>query len=174
MRRAMAVNFPPNSRTSPGRRSSAIRFRIRRANSSESRRAQTRSASGLQLYQRNRHRLPDTRGYRHPLRIRAWSREDDPATGPQPPIVAHKWQPTRNNLLRLKLRSGAERSYMLRRVRFAARAGHRITLIFPVVEARSIPFTTMRRSARSTTDERPEVEHYPCGGSSRVGPDPFI
>jgi hypothetical protein len=30
----------------------------------------------------------------HPLRIGAWSQEDDPATGPQSPIVGHKWQPT--------------------------------------------------------------------------------
>src|ERR1700720_2747016 len=72
----------------------------------------------------------------HPLRIGAWSQEDDPATGPQSPIVCHKWQPARNNVIRLKLGSGAERSFMLRQVRFAARAGHRITLIFPVVAAR--------------------------------------
>jgi hypothetical protein len=53
----------------------------------------------------------------HPLRIGAWSQEDDPATGPQSPIVGHKWQPTRNNVIRLKLGSGIERSFALRQDR---------------------------------------------------------
>ena len=51
----------------------------------------------------------------HPLRIGAWSQEDDPATGPQSPIVSHKWQPTRNNVIRLKLGSGIERPFALSR-----------------------------------------------------------
>lgn len=74
----------------------------------------------------------------HPLRIGAWSQEDDPATGPQSPIVGHESQPSRSNVVRLKLGSGAERSFVLKQVRFAASAGDRITLIFPVVAARAL------------------------------------
>ena len=74
----------------------------------------------------------------HPLRMGAWSQEDDPATGPRSPIVGHEWQPSRHNVIRLKLGSGAERSFVLRQVRFAARVGDRITLIFPVAATRAL------------------------------------
>ena len=74
----------------------------------------------------------------HPLRMGVWSQEDEPAVGPRSPIVGHEWQPFRHHVIRLKLGSGAERSFVLRQVRFAARAGDRITLIFPVVVARAL------------------------------------
>ncbi len=99
----------------------------------------------------------------HPLRVGAWSQEDDPATGPQSPIVGHKWQPTRNNLLRLKLMSGAEWSYMLRQVRFTARAGHRITLIFPVVAVRALSpvydYAAIGAINYATNDQRWSTAH---------------
>jgi hypothetical protein len=98
-----------------------------------------------------------------PLRIGAWSQEDDPATGRQSPIVGNKWQPTRNNLLRLKLGSGADRSFMLRQVRFAARAGHRITLIFPVVVARALnpiyDYAAIGAVNYATNDQRWSTAH---------------
>jgi hypothetical protein len=99
----------------------------------------------------------------HPLRIGAWSQEDDPATGPQSPIVAHKWQPTRNNVIHLKLGSGAERSFALRQVRFAAHAGHRITLIFPVVAARALDpiydYAAIGAVNYATNDQRWSTAH---------------
>lgn len=99
----------------------------------------------------------------HPLRIGAWSEEDDPATGPQSPIVTHKWQPTRNNVIRLKLGSGIERSFALRQVRFAARAGHRITLILPVVAARALnriyDYAAIGAVNYATNDQRWSTAH---------------
>jgi hypothetical protein len=99
----------------------------------------------------------------HPLRIGAWSQEDDPATGAQSPIVGHKWQPTRNNVIRLKLGSGAERSFVLRQVRFAACAGHRITLIFPVVAARALnpiyDYAAIGSVNYATNDQRWSTAH---------------
>ena len=74
----------------------------------------------------------------HPLKIGGWSQDDEYATGPQSPIVGHKWEPTRKNLFHLKLGSGAGRSFVLRQIRFAAHAGHRIMLIFPVIAARAL------------------------------------
>jgi hypothetical protein len=77
----------------------------------------------------------------HPFRIGVWSQEDDPATGPQSSIVGHEWQPSRHNVISLRLGSGAERSFVLKQVRFAARAGDRITRIFPVAATRMLnPF----------------------------------
>ena len=74
----------------------------------------------------------------HPLKMGVWSQEDNPAVGPRSPIVGHESQPSRSNVIRLKLGSGAERSFVLRQVRFAARAGDRITLIFPVAATRML------------------------------------
>lgn len=73
-----------------------------------------------------------------PLRMGVWSQEDEPAIGLRSPIVGHGWQPFRHHVIRLKLGSGAERSFVLRQVRFAARAGDRITLIFPVAATRML------------------------------------
>jgi hypothetical protein len=74
----------------------------------------------------------------HPLRMGVWSQEDNPAVGLQSPIVGHEWQSSRHNVIRLRLGSGAERSFVLKQVRFAARAGDRITLIFPVAATRML------------------------------------
>jgi hypothetical protein len=74
----------------------------------------------------------------HLARMGVWSQEDDPAVEPRSPIVGHEWQPFRHHVIRLKLGSGAERSFVLRQVRFAARAGDRITIIFPVAATRML------------------------------------
>jgi hypothetical protein len=99
----------------------------------------------------------------HALRIGAWLQEDDPASGPQSPIIAHKWQPTRNNVMRLRLGSGIERSFALRQVRFTARAGHRITLIFPVVAARALnpiyDYAAIGAVNYATNDQRWSTAH---------------
>ena len=74
----------------------------------------------------------------HPLRMGVWSQEDNPAVEPRSPIVGHEWQPFRHRVIRLKVGNGAERSFVLKQVRFAARAGDRITLIFPVAATRAL------------------------------------
>jgi len=74
----------------------------------------------------------------HLARMGIWSQEDEPSIGLRSPIVGHEWQPFRHHAIRLKLGSGAERSFVLRQVRFAARAGDRITLIFPVAATRML------------------------------------
>jgi len=99
----------------------------------------------------------------HPLKIGVWSQEDDPATGPRSPIVGHEWQPSRHNMIRLKLGSGAERSFVLRQVRFAARAGDRITLIFPVAATRMLnpiyDYAAIGAVNYKTGDERWSTAH---------------
>lgn len=74
----------------------------------------------------------------HLARMGIWSQEDEPSIGLRSPIVGHEWQPSRHNVIRLKLGSGDERSFVLRQVRFAARVGDRITLIFPVAATRAL------------------------------------
>ena len=74
----------------------------------------------------------------HLAQMGIWSQEDEPSIGPRSPIVGHESQPSRSNVVRLKFGSGAERSFVLRQVRFAARAGDRITLIFPVAATRML------------------------------------
>jgi len=99
----------------------------------------------------------------HLARMGIWSKEDNPAVGPQSPIVGHEWQPSRHNVIRLRLGSGAERSFVLRQVRFAARAGDRITLIFPVVAARALnsiyDYAAIGAVNHRTGDERWSTAH---------------
>lgn len=70
--------------------------------------------------------------------MRVWLRQDDPTTGPCGPIVRQESQPSIRNVVRLRLGSGAERSFALTQVRFRAPAGSRITLIFPVQTERAM------------------------------------
>jgi hypothetical protein len=112
----------------------------------------------------------------HPLRIGAWSQEDDPATGPQSPIVGHKWQPTRNSVIRLKLGSGAERSFLLRQVRFRSprRPPHHAHLSGGCGSRAQSHLRLRGDRLGQLRNERPEVEYRPCGDPSRVGPDLFF
>jgi hypothetical protein len=67
----------------------------------------------------------------HSVHTQLWCQHDDPVSGPRDPIVGRELQPSIRNVLRLKLGSGAERSFVLTQVRLRAKAGSRITLIFP-------------------------------------------
>jgi hypothetical protein len=67
----------------------------------------------------------------HPVYTQLWSQRDDPHLGPHDPIVGRESLPSIRNIVRLKLGSGVERSFVLTQVRIRARAGSRITLIFP-------------------------------------------
>ena len=74
----------------------------------------------------------------HSVHVKLWSQQDDPKLGPRGPIVGRQSQPSIRNIVRLRLGSGAERSFLLTQVRFRAKAGDRIALIFPAPVERAI------------------------------------
>jgi hypothetical protein len=67
----------------------------------------------------------------HFVRINIWSQKDDPRLGPCEPIVGKETQPAIRSIVRLRLGSGVEHSFVLTQIRPRARAGNRIGLIFP-------------------------------------------
>ena len=67
----------------------------------------------------------------HQVHTQLWSQHDDPLSGPRDPIVGRKSQPSIRNIVRLKLESGVERSFVLTQARLRAKASSQITLIFP-------------------------------------------
>jgi|GEM_PF-3339500 len=74
----------------------------------------------------------------HAVHMKLWQQQDDPGSGPRGPIVGRESQPSIRNIVRLRLGSGAERSFVVTQVRLRARAGSRLTLIFPVSIERAI------------------------------------
>jgi|SRR5579885_318457 len=67
----------------------------------------------------------------HPICFRVWSQRDDPRSGPRDPIVGRESQPSIRTTVRLRLGSGAERSFVLSQAKLRTRPESRITLIFP-------------------------------------------
>ncbi|HUA36531.1 MAG TPA: hypothetical protein VMA09_23195 [Candidatus Binataceae bacterium] len=63
--------------------------------------------------------------------IKIWSDKDDPLCGPRSPIIGKETQPAIRSIVRLRLGTGVERSFVLSQVRPHARRGDRIGLIFP-------------------------------------------
>jgi hypothetical protein len=74
----------------------------------------------------------------HPVHTQLWSQHDDPLSGPRDPIVGKESQPSIRSIVRLMLGSGIERSFVLPQVRLRAKAGNRITLIFPTPVERAL------------------------------------
>ena len=74
----------------------------------------------------------------HSVYIQLWSQPDDPISGPRDPIVGKESRPSIRSIVRLKLESGVERSFVLSQVRLRAEAGSRITLIFPAAIERAL------------------------------------
>jgi hypothetical protein len=74
----------------------------------------------------------------HPVHTQLWCQLDDPLSGPRDPIVGRESRPSNRNIVRLKLGSGVERSFVLTQVRLIAKADSRITLIFPTPIERAI------------------------------------
>jgi hypothetical protein len=74
----------------------------------------------------------------HAVHINLWSQPDDPQSGPRPPIVGKESQPSLRSVVKLRLGSGAERSFVLTQVRLGVSAGNRITLIFPISVERAL------------------------------------
>lgn len=68
----------------------------------------------------------------HPVHFRLWSQRDDPRSGPRDPIVGRESQPSIRTIVRLRLGSGAERSFVLSQAKLRTRPGSPVTLIFPV------------------------------------------
>ncbi|MBE3602540.1 hypothetical protein IMX07_02755 [bacterium] len=67
----------------------------------------------------------------HPICFRVWSQQDDPRSGPRDPIVGRRSQPSIRSMVRLRLGSGVERSFVLSQAKLRSRPESRITLIFP-------------------------------------------
>ncbi len=85
--------------------------------------------------------LLDVRTYEdaaHPVCFRVWSQRDDPRSGPRDPIVGREWQPSIRTIVRLRLGSGAERSFVLSQAKLRTKPESRITLIFPVAVERAL------------------------------------
>ncbi|SRR5579875_730764 len=74
----------------------------------------------------------------HPVCFRVWSQRDDPRFGPRDPIVGRESQPSIRTIVRLRLGSGAERSFVLSQAKLRTRSESRITLIFPVAVERAL------------------------------------
>jgi hypothetical protein len=74
----------------------------------------------------------------HAVHMKLWEQRDDLESEPRGPIVGKESQPSIRNIVRLRLGSGAERSFVLTQVRFRATAGGRVTLIFPVSIERAV------------------------------------
>ena len=64
--------------------------------------------------------------------IQLWSQDDDPRVGSRGPIIGSERQASIRNIVRVRLGSGAERSFVLTQVKPRANIGERVTLIFPV------------------------------------------
>ena len=78
----------------------------------------------------------------HAVHLKIWSQKDDPRLGPCNPIVGKESQPPIRNIVRLKLRSGVERSFVLSQVRPRVKTGNRLGLIFPAPIERAFNPTT--------------------------------
>lgn len=74
----------------------------------------------------------------HSVHIKVWSERDDPGLGPCDPIVGEETQPTVRSIVRLRLGSGVERSFVLSQIRPRAERGNRIALIFPAPIVRAL------------------------------------
>jgi rRNA maturation protein Nop10 len=74
----------------------------------------------------------------HSVHTQLWLQHDDPLSAPRDPIVGRESQPSIKNIVRLKLGSGVERSFVLTQVRLRAKAGSHITLIFPIPMERAM------------------------------------
>lgn len=74
----------------------------------------------------------------HAVHIRLWSQPDDPQLGPRSSIVGKESRPSLRTIVKLKLGSGAERSFVLSQVQLGARAGNRVSLIFPISVERAL------------------------------------
>lgn len=74
----------------------------------------------------------------HPVHTQLWFQHDNPLSGPCDPIIDKESQPSIRSIVRLKLGSGVERSFVLTQVRLRAKAGNRITLIFPTPLERAL------------------------------------
>jgi hypothetical protein len=87
--------------------------------------------------------LVDVRTHEDPanaVHTKLWEQRDDPKSEPRGPIVGRQSQPSIRNIVRFRLGSGAERSFVLTQVRFRAKAGSGVTLLFPVsIERASNP-----------------------------------
>jgi len=70
--------------------------------------------------------------------IKIWSEKDDPRLGPCDPIIGKETQPIIRSIVRLRLGSGVERSFVLSQVRPQARRGNSIGLIFPASVVRAL------------------------------------
>jgi hypothetical protein len=68
----------------------------------------------------------------HLVHTQLWSQHDDPLSGPRDPIIGMQSQPSIRSIVRLRLGSGVERWLVLTQVRLRAKAGNRMTLIFPI------------------------------------------
>jgi hypothetical protein len=65
------------------------------------------------------------------VHLEIWSQKDDPRLATSDPITGKQSQPPIRNIVRLKLGSGAERSFVLSQVRPQVKAANRVGLIFP-------------------------------------------
>jgi hypothetical protein len=74
----------------------------------------------------------------HTVHMKLWEQQDDPRSDPRGPIVGRESQPSIRNIVRLRLGSGAERSFVLTQARLRVTAGSRVTLIFPVSIERAV------------------------------------
>ncbi len=74
----------------------------------------------------------------HPVHTQLWFQHDNPLSGPCDPIIDKESQPSIRSIVRLKLGSGVERSFVLTQVRLRAKVGSRITGIFPAPIERAL------------------------------------
>lgn len=77
----------------------------------------------------------------HSAHVKIWSERDDPRLGSCDPIVGKKTQPIIRSIVRLRLGSGVERSFVLSQVIPRANRGNSIGMIFPALVERALnPF----------------------------------
>lgn len=74
----------------------------------------------------------------HSVHTQGWSQPDDPKLGPGDPIAGRDSQLSIRSILRLRMGSGAERSFVLAQVPLRVRHRSRVTLIFPVSIERAL------------------------------------
>jgi hypothetical protein len=101
----------------------------------------------------------------HSVHTRLWSQQDDPKLGPRRPIVGGESQPSIRSIVRL--RSGAERSFVLTLVRLRPRtrkSRHADLLGLDRARAES-GFRLRRVRCRRLRGERLHLEHDTCGNS---------
>lgn len=85
--------------------------------------------------------LTDVRTYEvaaHSVHIKLWSEQDDPISRPCSAIVGKELRPSIRSIVRLRLGSGVERSFVLTQARLRTKPGSRVTLIFPVSIERAL------------------------------------